>query len=71
QASRYSDRIIVMKDGNIVADGRPCKVIRKSLIHEVYNVKCSINNDPTNDFPQIYPLEVCYDRKDRCTDCEL
>lgn len=71
QAARYSHRLVIMKNGEIVADGKPCKVLKEGLIHDVYNVKCAINNDPTNKFPQIYPLEVCYSRKDRCDNCEL
>ena len=71
QAARYSDRVIIMKSGKVVADGRPEEVIVKEIIHEVYNVKCSIGKDPINNRPHIYPLEVCYKEKDRCDKCVL
>lgn len=71
QASRYSNRVIIMKDGKIVADGKPGEVIVKDIIHSVYNVKCCINNDPIFNRPQIYPMEVCYKHKERCKNCEL
>ncbi|MGG7178263.1 ABC transporter ATP-binding protein [Clostridium paraputrificum] len=71
QAARYSSRVVIMKDGEIVADGKPEEVIVKDIIHSVYNVKCSIQKDPINNKPQIYPLEVCYKNKERCDNCEL
>ncbi|MDO4535494.1 MAG: ABC transporter ATP-binding protein [Clostridium perfringens] len=71
QASRYSHRIIIMKQGKIVADGKPENVIKKDIIHEVYNVKCVINKDPLSNAPHIYPLEVCYKKKERYSDCEV
>lgn len=71
QAARYSHRVIIMKDGNIVADGKPEDVINKEIIHSVYNVKCCINKEPINNKPQIYPLEVCYKSEERCKNCEL
>lgn len=71
QAARYSDRVIIMKKGKIVADGSPEEVIVKDIIHEVYNVKCCIGKDPISNKPHIYPLEVCYKEKDRCNNCVL
>lgn len=71
QAARYSSRVIIMKDGTIVADGKPETVIVKDIIHDVYNVKCCISKEPTSNKPHIYPLEVCYKEKERCNDCAL
>lgn len=71
QAARYSNRIIIMKNGEVVADGIPNEVIKRDIIHDVYNVRCCITNDATLNIPQIYPLEVCYKRKDRCENCEI
>ncbi len=42
QALRYSDNVIVMKDGEIVVSGCPKKCITKEIIHDVYDVKCTI-----------------------------
>lgn len=71
QAARYSSRVIIMKDGAIVADGKPEQVICRDVIHEVYNVKCCISKDPINNKTQIYPLEVCYKNKERCKSCAI
>ena len=66
QASRYSSRVVIMKKGAIVVDGKPEDVMLKDIISEVYNVKCSIGRDPIDNKPHIFPLEVCYKGKERC-----
>lgn len=71
QASRYSNRVVIMKDGKIVADGKPEEVIVKDIIHSVYNVKCAISKEPICNRPQVYPVEVSYKHKERCNNCEL
>lgn len=45
QAIRYSDQIILMKAGQIVAEGTPREVITKEVIQEVYNVEAIFNED--------------------------
>ncbi|MFV0498629.1 MAG: ABC transporter ATP-binding protein [Bacilli bacterium] len=42
QAYKYSDNVIVMKQGNIVTHGSPKKCITKETIHNVYDVNCII-----------------------------
>lgn len=42
QAYRYSDNVIVMKQGNIVKQGTPEECITKEIIHHVYDVECVI-----------------------------
>lgn len=71
QAARYSSRIIIMKDGAVVADGKPEEVLCKDIIRGVYNVKCCITKDPINNKPQIFPLEVCYKNKKGCNCCAI
>lgn len=45
QAIRYSDCIIVMKDGQIFAEGAPRDVITKEVIKEVYGVNALFHED--------------------------
>ncbi|KOS69695.1 iron ABC transporter ATP-binding protein [Lysinibacillus contaminans] len=45
QAIRYSDHIIMMKTGQIVAEGAPRDVITKEVIKEVYSVDAIFNED--------------------------
>jgi iron complex transport system ATP-binding protein len=43
-AAAYADRIILMKTGRIMADGRPGDVIRPELVHAVFNVHADIHH---------------------------
>lgn len=43
QAIRYSDEIFVMKNGEVVVHGVPEKCITKEIMHEVYDVNCTID----------------------------
>lgn len=43
QALRYSDEIIIMKDGKIVAQGEPKSCITKEVMHQVYDINCSFH----------------------------
>jgi iron complex transport system ATP-binding protein len=45
QAIRYSDHIILMKDGQIVAEGPPREVISKEVIKTVYGVNAIFKED--------------------------
>jgi len=41
-AALVADRIAVLRDGNVVADGPPAQVLTPALIHEVYRVPVSV-----------------------------
>ena len=45
QAIRYSDEIIMMKNGRIIAEGPPREVITKDIIKEVYGVNAVFKED--------------------------
>ncbi|MFJ7950892.1 ABC transporter ATP-binding protein [Lysinibacillus sp. NPDC096418] len=45
QAIRYSDQIILMKTGQVVAEGAPRAVITKEVIKDVYGVDAIFNED--------------------------
>lgn len=45
QAIRYSDQIIMMKAGHIIAEGAPRQVITKEVIKEVYGVNAIFKED--------------------------
>lgn len=58
-AARYSDRVIVLRDGEMVANGKPEKVLTKELIKDVYHVDAYIaNNEQMGGFA-IYPVKIC------------
>ncbi|AOY17842.1 iron ABC transporter ATP-binding protein [Bacillus sp. ABP14] len=45
QAIRYSDHIIVMKDGEIVTKGKPDDVVTESMIKVIYGVDVVVKQD--------------------------
>lgn len=58
QASKYSDRLIIMKEGSIVKDGEPVDVINKDVIKRVYRIDCDIDKDPQTNKPRIHPIKT-------------
>lgn len=54
QALYYSDEIIAMKDGKIIAQGRPEEVITTELVRKVYDVDLTIQQ--TDGKPFILPI---------------
>ena len=53
-ASRFSDRIIFLKDGSVHAEGRPGEVLNPGNIGAVYGVEAIVNTD--SDRPYIIPV---------------
>lgn len=56
QAARYSDNIIVIKDGNIYTQGSPKEIITSSTLNEVFNLDVRIFMDEYNDCPFFIPI---------------
>lgn len=56
QAAQYADRIVVLENGQIVADGTPTEVVTEALLAEVYHVDARIIPHPTNGIPTVVPL---------------
>ncbi len=55
QAMRYSDRIYVMKEGNIVFSGRPEDVINKESLDQVFKIDSDFYEDSRNKTPYFIP----------------
>ncbi|MEM8859272.1 MAG: ABC transporter ATP-binding protein [Chloroflexota bacterium] len=56
QAARYSDRMIVLQEGAIVADGDPVSVLTAELVAKVFQVHANILIDPDNGSPVCLPF---------------
>ncbi|AKB78668.1 Vitamin B12 ABC transporter, ATPase component BtuD [Methanosarcina horonobensis HB-1 = JCM 15518] len=54
-ASRYADRIVMMKDGKIFAAGNPASVLTVENIKQVYGVRALVKDDGKR--PYIIPIE--------------
>lgn len=55
-AARYSDRLIVMSEGAVVAAGTPSEVISPELLLEVFGLEARVIEDPVADRPLIVPI---------------
>ncbi|QLY27767.1 ABC transporter ATP-binding protein [Nocardia huaxiensis] len=55
-AIRYSDQLIVMCAGRIIAQGRPGDIITAELLHEVFGLRASVLEDPVSGRPMIVPI---------------
>ncbi|WP_378742293.1 ABC transporter ATP-binding protein [Nocardia brasiliensis] len=55
-AIRYSDELIVMRDGRIVAQGRPADIIDVALLREVFDLDASVLRDPVSGRPMVVPI---------------
>lgn len=56
QACRYATHLIAMRDGQIVAQGKPQEIITEALIEQVYGLKCVIISDPVAGTPMVIPV---------------
>jgi iron complex transport system ATP-binding protein len=57
-AARYADRMVVLQDGRIVADGAPRDVLTASLLEDVFNIQAYILNHPIDGVPVCLPYGV-------------
>ncbi|PTR27443.1 iron complex transport system ATP-binding protein [Rhodococcus sp. OK519] len=55
-AIRYSDHLVVMSEGRIVASGKPQDVISAELLAEVFGLDATVIDDPVSDRPLIVPI---------------
>ncbi|MEW1577293.1 ABC transporter ATP-binding protein [Streptomyces microflavus] len=55
-ACRYADHMIAMKDGRILAEGRPADIVTEELVGEVFGMRCSVIEDPASATPMVVPL---------------
>lgn len=46
QAARYSDRIVVLRSGAVVADGPPSQVVTAELLSTHFGVRATVTTDP-------------------------
>ncbi len=55
-AARYADRLVFMKEGRIVAQGKPEELMTEAMIGEVFDVRCQVIHDPVNGRPMCIPM---------------
>ncbi|MEV5101818.1 ABC transporter ATP-binding protein [Streptomyces massasporeus] len=55
-ATRYSDNLVVMREGSVLAQGHPRDVITAELLEEAFGLKARVIDDPVGDRPLIVPI---------------
>ena len=56
QAARYSDHLVAVCDGRVVASGAPSDVLTPDLVADVFSVRCRVLTDPDSGTPLIVPV---------------
>lgn len=57
-AARYSDHILLLKDGRLIAAGTPSEVITKENILAAYSIGCEITVNPNTGRPALLHTEL-------------
>jgi iron complex transport system ATP-binding protein len=55
-AARYADHLVVMGDGEIVAQGRPPEIVTDTLIGRIFGLRCRVVADPVTGSPLVVPI---------------
>jgi len=56
QACRFGDHLIAMKDGAIVAEGNPSRVITEDVVQDVFGLAAKVVPDPVAGTPMVVPI---------------
>ncbi|MDO5052562.1 MAG: ABC transporter ATP-binding protein [Pseudoclavibacter sp.] len=56
QAARYASRLVVMRDGRILAQGPPERILTAQLVEEAFDLRCAVHPDPVFGAPSVTPI---------------
>lgn len=56
-AARYSDRLVVLHEGRVLADGEPWDVLTPDVLAEAFGLSALVISDPASGRPLVVPLE--------------
>ncbi|MFF3560334.1 ABC transporter ATP-binding protein [Streptomyces sp. NPDC002574] len=54
-AARYATHLIAMRDGRVVAEGPPARVVTETLVQDVFRLRCRVIDDPETGTPLVVP----------------
>jgi iron complex transport system ATP-binding protein len=57
-ATRYSDLVVVMKDGAVVTQGSPRGVFTTELLADVFGLRADVLDDPRSGLPVVVPVSA-------------
>ncbi|MFC0429623.1 ABC transporter ATP-binding protein [Kutzneria buriramensis] len=55
-AARYADRLVALRAGKMVAQGRPHEVLTEDLLREVFDLEAKVIDDPVAGTPLVVPV---------------
>lgn len=55
-AARYSDWIVVMADGAVLAEGAPTEILNAELLEQAFGLKSVVVQDPVSGGPLVVPI---------------
>ena len=55
-AARFADRMLLLADGRVAAEGSPEEVLREEILGEVYGWPVAVRPDPVTGAPSVTPL---------------
>ncbi|WP_026919012.1 ABC transporter ATP-binding protein [Gordonia shandongensis] len=58
-AARYSDSMVVMAAGGIVAEGAPADIMTPDLLSEAFGLSATVVDDPVGGAPMVVPIGRC------------
>ena len=61
QAAAASDHLIAMRDGRILAEGRPAEILTPDRLAELYAVRCDVIVDKISGLPHSVPVSAVRD----------
>lgn len=66
-AARYSDHLIAMRDGQVIAHGDPSDIVTTELVENVFGLRCRVEPDPVSGTPMVIPIGRHRSRLERHT----
>ncbi|WP_129360089.1 MULTISPECIES: ABC transporter ATP-binding protein [Micrococcaceae] len=61
-AFRYATRLVLMRDGRIISQGRPREIVDAALIRDVFDLDALVVEDPVTGAPLVVPEESTLQR---------
>jgi iron complex transport system ATP-binding protein len=55
-SARYADYLFALRQGKLVAEGKPSEVITSQLMKDVFGLDCTIIQDPISKSPSVVPI---------------
>lgn len=55
-AARFADRMLLLADGRLSAEGPPERVVRSEILEKVYRWPVAVGEDPATGTPRVTPL---------------